>query len=242
MWSTNKALSADHPFASRPTSWPLLSRGLGFWNGNHVPKTEEEHKRQKEIEARKGVDPHYKPPPKTDSERAEEKRLRAYYKKFQSSQIYLLGNPVVWFLSTASLLVFVGLTLVRRMAERRGKTPTSLSIYHGQGAAGFFFISWLLHWVPFFAMQRQLFLHHYLPALYFAVLLLAVQVNHLFYVSRVSRGQAVICGIVVAFAVAAFAAYAPLSYGLKMSKEYCQKIKLTSKWDFDCDSLKPATK
>lgn len=29
---------------------------------------------------------------------------------------------------------------------------------------GFFLISWLFHYLPFFLMSRQLFIHHYLPA------------------------------------------------------------------------------
>lgn len=239
MWNTNKALSADHPFASRPTSWPLLSRGLGFWNGNHVPKTEEEHLRQKEAETRKGVDPNYKPAEKTEAEKQEEKRLREHYKRFQSSQIYLLGNPVVWFASTASLAIFVALTLINRMAERRGVPSSFLgTMYKGASVGGFLFMSWMFHWVPFFAMQRQLFLHHYLPALYFAVLLLAVQVNHLFYHAGTNQKlQVLLCASLTAAAIGTFVLYAPLSFGLKMTREYCQRIKLFPKWDFDCDSL-----
>lgn len=31
-------------------------------------------------------------------------------------------------------------------------------------STGFFFLTWAAHYVPFFIMGRQLFLHHYLPA------------------------------------------------------------------------------
>ena len=31
-------------------------------------------------------------------------------------------------------------------------------------STGFFFLLWAAHYVPFFVMGRQLFLHHYLPA------------------------------------------------------------------------------
>jgi len=34
---------------------------------------------------------------------------------------------------------------------------------------GFLVLGWFLHYFPFFIMSRQLFLHHYFPALYFAV-------------------------------------------------------------------------
>ena len=37
---------------------------------------------------------------------------------------------------------------------------------------------WALHYVPFFLMGRQLFLHHYLPALMFAIALVAVVLDH----------------------------------------------------------------
>jgi dolichyl-phosphate-mannose-protein mannosyltransferase len=31
-------------------------------------------------------------------------------------------------------------------------------------STGFFFLAWATHYLPFFIMGRQLFLHHYLPA------------------------------------------------------------------------------
>jgi dolichyl-phosphate-mannose-protein mannosyltransferase len=31
-------------------------------------------------------------------------------------------------------------------------------------STGFFFLTWAAHYIPFFIMGRQLFLHHYLPA------------------------------------------------------------------------------
>lgn len=40
-------------------------------------------------------------------------------------------------------------------------------------SAGFLFTTWLTHWLPFNLMDRQLFLHHYLPALYVTILLAA---------------------------------------------------------------------
>mgnify|MGYP002787322313 FL=1 len=241
MWVTNKGLSADHPFGSRPMSWPLLSRGLGFWNGNHVPKTEQEHKRKKELEARQHIaDPNYKPSERTPEEKEEEQRLRKLYEsKFRSAQIYLLGNPLVWYASTISVALFIFFTLWNRLAEKRGTPITVLQqLYKGQSTAGFLFMAWVFHWVPFFAMQRQLFLHHYLPALYFAVLLFAVQVNHWFHAKRVPvKAQWAVCAIVFTLTALLFVMYAPITFGLKMTKSFCRRIKLNPRWDFDCDSL-----
>jgi dolichyl-phosphate-mannose--protein O-mannosyl transferase len=43
----------------------------------------------------------------------------------------------------------------------------------------FFFTAWFLHYFPFFLMARQLFLHHYFPALYFAIMLFSVMFDFL---------------------------------------------------------------
>ncbi|KAK3807620.1 MAG: hypothetical protein J3Q66DRAFT_82234 [Benniella sp.] len=35
----------------------------------------------------------------------------------------------------------------------------------------------MIHYLPFFFMNRQLYLHHYLPSLYFSILLLVSQID-----------------------------------------------------------------
>lgn len=34
MWKINSSLKGAHPFASRPMSWPLLQRGIKYWNAS----------------------------------------------------------------------------------------------------------------------------------------------------------------------------------------------------------------
>lgn len=41
------------------------------------------------------------------------------------------------------------------------KTGTRNKLYN---STGFFFLCWAAHYLPFYLMGRQLFLHHYLPA------------------------------------------------------------------------------
>ena len=248
MWSTNKHLSGDHPFGSRPMSWPLLSRGLGFWNGNHVPKTEKAHKREKDNKA--GLP---KPPGATDeideAEKAEASHLKTLYEaKFRSSQIYLLGNPLLWWMTTAAVAIFAAGLLLNRFVQKVGVRYPGFrassvyafvsTFYTSAAPSGFLFLSWMLHWVPFFGMQRQLFLHHYLPALFFAIVLAALQFDRLCTAARISEPvkRAVLVALVVA-GVAGFVALMPLGYGLKMTKGYCKRVKWLPRWDFDCDSL-----
>jgi dolichyl-phosphate-mannose-protein mannosyltransferase len=47
-------------------------------------------------------------------------------------------------------------------------------------STGFFFLTWLAHYVPFYVMGRQLFLHHYLPAHLASVLVTGALVEFIF--------------------------------------------------------------
>ncbi|KAG0130994.1 Dolichyl-phosphate-mannose-protein mannosyltransferase-domain-containing protein [Tuber indicum] len=80
-------------------------------------------------------------------------------------QIYFLGNPIGWWLASAVLAVFVGIVAADQLTQRRGVDAldrrTRSKLYN---STGFFFLAWAAHYLPFFLMGRQLFLHHYLPA------------------------------------------------------------------------------
>ncbi|KAI9894234.1 MAG: hypothetical protein M1814_004088 [Vezdaea aestivalis] len=84
-------------------------------------------------------------------------------------QIYFLGNPIGWWLVSSVLAVFAGIVGADQLSLRRG--IDALDELWGPGArsrlynsTGFFFLAWAAHYLPFFLMGRQLFLHHYLPA------------------------------------------------------------------------------
>ncbi|KAF2739142.1 PMT-domain-containing protein [Polyplosphaeria fusca] len=80
-------------------------------------------------------------------------------------QIYFLGNPIGWWLASSLLAVFAGIIGADQLALRRGLDAlddrTRSRLYN---STGFFFLTWAAHYVPFYIMGRQLFLHHYLPA------------------------------------------------------------------------------
>ncbi|KAF3928176.1 hypothetical protein AA313_de0205663 [Arthrobotrys entomopaga] len=80
-------------------------------------------------------------------------------------QIYFLGNPVGWWLASSLLAVFAGILGADQVTKRRGVDAldyrTRSKLYN---STGYFFIAWATHYVAFFVMGRQLFLHHYLPA------------------------------------------------------------------------------
>ncbi|KAI9702140.1 MAG: hypothetical protein M1836_001485 [Candelina mexicana] len=80
-------------------------------------------------------------------------------------QIYFLGNPVGWWLASSILAVFAGIIGADQLSVRRGVDAlderTRSRLYN---STGFFFLCWAAHYLPFYLMGRQLFLHHYLPA------------------------------------------------------------------------------
>ncbi|KAL9106075.1 MAG: hypothetical protein Q9227_008861 [Pyrenula ochraceoflavens] len=80
-------------------------------------------------------------------------------------QIYFLGNPVGYWIASSLLAVFAGIIGADQLSLRRGVDAldrrTRSRLYN---STGFFFLCWAAHYLPFYLMGRQLFLHHYLPA------------------------------------------------------------------------------
>ncbi|KAJ2708407.1 Dolichyl-phosphate-mannose--protein mannosyltransferase 1, partial [Coemansia spiralis] len=100
-------------------------------------------------------------------------------------------------------------------------------------SVGFFFTGWLLHWIPFFIMGRQLFLHHYLPALWMAILGLVGTLDLL--TRRVSRKvrHVLLLGVLL-ITVRMYFQFSHLAYGTTWTREGCLSSKWLRSWDYDC--------
>ncbi len=96
---------------------------------------------------------------------------------------------------------------------------------------GFLFIGWALHYLPFYIMSRQLFLHHYFPALYFAILLSCACFD-LVTSSLRPRVRLQIAAVLLVIAIWNFSYFSPLAYGLPWTKTKCHKAKWLKTWDF----------
>jgi dolichyl-phosphate-mannose-protein mannosyltransferase len=84
---------------------------------------------------------------------------------------FLLGNPFVYWGSTASLGVFgliVAWYLVRWQRGYNDLKQSEIDQIHYSGI--YPVIGWVLHYLPFMAMGRVTYVHHYYPALWFAIL------------------------------------------------------------------------
>jgi len=150
-----------------------------------------------------------------------------------TTQVYLLGNPAVWWGALCALPFYVVTEIAYTVREKRGcrdVSPKSRARLVTSGRLLLF--GWLVHYVPFFFFGRLLFLHHYLPALVFSIMLLAIVVDH---ASSHWIGNAMAAHALVAFSalvVGCFIAFAPLVYATTMCPNERARRQWRSAWDF----------
>ena len=160
-------------------------------------------------------------------------------------QIYLIGNPIIWWSSTVAVgiyFVFKGLSILRW--QRGYQDYDNVNFKRFDYEIGTSVLGWAFHYFPFYLMQRQLFLHHYFPALYFAIIT-TCQVYD-FAVNRAGGpfgirdtpaiGRSGVAAF-LAMSIFAFGLFAPLSYGNPWTQCACQQGKLFETWDFDCTTF-----
>lgn len=128
-----------------------------------------------------------------------------------TARIYLLGNPAVWWLSTLGVLIAI--------FAWRPRSPQMIQI------KWILYFGWLINLLPFLGIGRVMFLYHYLPALGFAVAILATWMRDAL---TIKQFKLVSAGVVV-IAALAFVFFAPLSYGFPLTEtEYQARLWLPS--------------
>ncbi|XP_062898801.1 protein O-mannosyl-transferase 2 isoform X5 [Mobula hypostoma] len=139
-------------------------------------------------------------------------------------RVYLLGNPVIWWLNLSSLLIYLLLFSITVVYLQRGYQPIHLvreRCYIILRAARHVLLGWILHYLPFYLMGRILYYHHYFPAMLFSSMLTAItwhvllQSSDLFLSHQVARRVytgGVICLIFAC--MYSFYLFHPLAYGM----------------------------
>ncbi|CEH13167.1 probable pmt4-dolichyl-phosphate-mannose--protein o-mannosyltransferase [Ceraceosorus bombacis] len=152
-------------------------------------------------------------------------------------QIYLIGNLVGWWAAIISIAIYSGIMGADALARRRGVEPIDSAMHRRMThAGGFFFTAWAFHYFPFFLMNRQLFIHHYLPAHIISCLMAGCVFNFVvsetinFPVSRPGPGLSqanfkrklnntlspaakASAGVIVSLLILCFWFFSPLTYG-----------------------------
>lgn len=159
-------------------------------------------------------------------------------------QIYLIGNPAIWWASTVAIAVYVvfkGLAVLRW--QRGFSDYDHINFKRFDYEIGQTVLGWAFHYFPFYLMARQLFLHHYFPALYFAIMALcqiydfvAHRVSAIGLKDRPEIGGSLIA-LYLAFSIGVFTLFAPLTYGNPWTQQDCKMVKLFDTWDFDCNTF-----
>lgn len=159
-------------------------------------------------------------------------------------QIYLIGNPIVWWSATAAVVIYIlfkGIAVLRWQRSFNDYADPVFKRFDYE--IGTSVLGWALHYFPFYLMQRQLFLHHYFPALYFSVIAFCQIFD--FVVARISAlglkknpliGKAGAL-LFLLISAAAFTLLSPLAYGNAWTKAECKRVKLFNTWDWDCNTF-----
>jgi dolichyl-phosphate-mannose-protein mannosyltransferase len=127
--------------------------------------------------------------------------------------VHAMGNPILWWLSTAAI-VLIGIFVVLQLWEKRfGFRPLTPATWLGL----YFVINHAANFLPWAKVSRCTFLYHYMSALVFAELALAWIVHHWLRKASLLYRQA---GIVVTMLIIfAFIFWLPLYLGLPLTPD-----------------------
>ncbi|XP_011933267.1 PREDICTED: protein O-mannosyl-transferase 1 isoform X3 [Cercocebus atys] len=96
------------------------------------------------------------------------------------AQIHLLGNIVIWISGSLALAIYALLSSWYLLRRRRNIHDLPQDAWLRWVLAGALCAGgWAVNYLPFFLMEKTLFLYHYLPALTFQILLLPVVLQHI---------------------------------------------------------------
>merc|ERR1712020_411554 len=100
--------------------------------------------------------------------------------KTSNAQVHLLGNIVIWYTCSSGVALYTGLLIFYLLRRRRLCYDISEESWDRFVAAGeVLLMGYLFHYVPFFFYDRTLFVHHYLPAYMYKIMLTASLASHL---------------------------------------------------------------
>ncbi|RZC38372.1 protein O-mannosyltransferase 1 [Asbolus verrucosus] len=98
-----------------------------------------------------------------------------------NAQIHLIGNLILWYSGTFGLFVYSSMLIFYLLRRRRLCYDLDAKSWEQFLLIGETFLTgYLFHYLPYFFVERTLFLHHYLLAFTFKTLLLAALIEHIY--------------------------------------------------------------
>ncbi|KAK1772569.1 glycosyltransferase family 39 protein [Phialemonium atrogriseum] len=143
---------------------------------------------------------------------------------------FLLGNPFVYWASTASLGTFGLLVAWYLVRWQRGYKELSQGDIDHIHFAGFYPVAgWFLHYLPFVIMARVTYVHHYYPALYFAILTLGFLTDW-FLRNQAKAAQYGIYAVLYAVVVGLYVLFMPICWGMTGQNRQYSYMKWFDSW------------
>lgn len=149
----------------------------------------------------------------------------------QEKKYYLFPNPfVVWFTTANLFLILVIFAVKVYQWQLQAINYDDKQFNHFLTAAIVPFIGWLLHYLPFCVMARVTYVHHYLPAEYFAIFLAG------FNLETLTKGlnrylRATIYLVLYGLTIYTFQYFAPLTQGIEGQMHNQTHFQWFSSWD-----------
>ncbi|XP_073496794.1 protein O-mannosyl-transferase 1 isoform X3 [Phyllobates terribilis] len=154
-----------------------------------------------------------------------------------TAQIQLLGNPVIWYSANAGAMVYTVLFLYYLLRQRRRIHDVPPGTWHTLQLTGALCLGgWAVNYLPFFLMEKTLFLYHYLPALTLQILLLPPVLEHVHqHVLRSDTLQNTFTAVLLVWMsciVLIFGKLSPITYGEPaLEPQELRSLRWKDTWD-----------
>ncbi|RXG71608.1 Protein O-mannosyltransferase 1 [Armadillidium vulgare] len=169
------------------------------------------------------------------------KRGVAYWISNNSNaQVHFIGNIVTWFSGTFSLFGYLGLFVFYLLRRQRACYDIPEKQWQTFCRIGeVFVVGFFVHYLPYFLVDRTLFLHHYIPAYIFQICVLASLIDHIYYLFSEWLNSRVLSTIFIvgvltwlAFVVYVFLKFAPVTYGdVDLTPDQVTDLSWRENWD-----------
>ena len=146
------------------------------------------------------------------------------------TKYFLLGNPLVYWGSTASLGIAGLIMLWYLVRWQRGYSElTQQEKDHIRYSGAYPVIGWFLHYLPFVLMARVTYVHHYYPALYFAILAAGFCMDWTTQRLNAKVRWGVYC-VLYALVIGLFVLFSPIVFGMQGSNREYSYLKWFDRW------------
>lgn len=148
-------------------------------------------------------------------------------------KFYMLGNPLVWWLSAISVTILLAIPVAyfalkkRNLVDDMNEEGEDLFLYRLKITVG----GWAFNYLPFYLMGRVTYLHHYYPALLYAILSFGFLFEHLTRNSS-TRTRILLASTITIVSAVVFVYFAPMAYGFTGPlQDFSKGHKLLSSWN-----------